>query len=137
MLFNSLTFLIFFIIIYGLYWLLRKQVRLQNLLILMGSYIFYGWWDERFLILIAISTTADYLTALGAHGDPIKKNDTYKSLGFLVPLSIGLALPDWENNWYVAASGLTFAVLGLIVVFYLIGLMRRNEKRLSLPPLLS
>lgn len=128
MLFNSATFVIFFIFVYGAYLLLRKQLRLQNLLLLVSSYIFYGWWDERFLILIAISTTADYLTALGVHGDPITKKDAFKSLGFLVPLSIGLAIPDWENSWYVAVGGLGFVILGLIVVF-LFNRLEQSKRR--------
>jgi alginate O-acetyltransferase complex protein AlgI len=60
MLFNSLTFLYFFAVVYVLYMLLRKRLRLQNILLLVASYVFYGYWDWRFLILIVISTLVDF-----------------------------------------------------------------------------
>ncbi|NLH15536.1 MAG: MBOAT family protein [Phycisphaerae bacterium] len=60
MLFNSFAFAIFFVIIYGLYWVLRGSYRRQNLLLLGASYLFYGWWDIRFLYLIVLSTLVDF-----------------------------------------------------------------------------
>lgn len=60
MLFNSLDFAIFLPIVFALYWLLQKQLKLQNLLISIASYIFYGMWDWRFLFLILFSTIVDY-----------------------------------------------------------------------------
>ena len=62
MIFNSLEFFIFLPIVLGAYWLLRRRNH-QNLLLLMASYVFYGWWDYRFLSLIWISTIADFLIA--------------------------------------------------------------------------
>jgi len=63
--FTSLEFAAFFALVFALYWFVtQRNLRLQNLLILVGSYVFYGWWDERFLILIAISSIADYLIGL-------------------------------------------------------------------------
>ncbi len=59
MLFNSQIFLIFFIVVYGLYRLLPH--RWQNMLLLVSSYFFYGWWDWRFLSLIFLSTVIDYI----------------------------------------------------------------------------
>ncbi|MBN1687679.1 MAG: MBOAT family protein [Candidatus Omnitrophica bacterium] len=58
MLFNTVEFLIFFVIVYSLYLLL--SFRWQNRMLLLASYIFYGWWDWRFLGLILISTAVDY-----------------------------------------------------------------------------
>ena len=60
MLFNSLTYLLFLPIVFILYWNLRKHLKKQNILILIASYIFYGWWDWRFLSLIIFSTLIDY-----------------------------------------------------------------------------
>ncbi len=60
MLFNSFTFVIFFLITYSLYLVFRKNLKLQNILILISSYIFYGFWDWRFLFLIALSTIIDF-----------------------------------------------------------------------------
>lgn len=63
MLFNSLTFLIFLPIIFAVYWLVRER-RAQNFLLLIASYVFYGWWDWRFLILIAFTSGWAYLFGL-------------------------------------------------------------------------
>ncbi|PCJ95903.1 MAG: membrane-bound O-acyltransferase family protein [Flavobacteriaceae bacterium] len=61
MLFNSLDFAIFLPIVFVLYWfVIGKNLNLQNLLIVIASYIFYGWWDWRFLSLILFSTIIDY-----------------------------------------------------------------------------
>ena len=60
MLFNSLEFLIFLITIFTLYWFVIKKLNAQNILVLVASYFFYGWWDWRFLLLILFSTLVDY-----------------------------------------------------------------------------
>lgn len=57
-LFNSIEFFVFLAILYPLYRLL--PLRGQNWLLLIAGYIFYGWWDPRFLFLIAFSTTVDF-----------------------------------------------------------------------------
>ncbi len=65
MLFNSLDFAIFIPIVFALYWLVpNKNFRAQNLLIVFASYVFYGWWDWRFLSLILFSTLVDYLVGV-------------------------------------------------------------------------
>ena len=53
MLFNSFEFLVFLPIVFLLYWFVFRGRQWQNLLIVVASYIFYGWWDWRFLFLIA------------------------------------------------------------------------------------
>lgn len=61
MLFNSIDFVIFLPIVFALYWfVINKNLKLQNLLIVNASLIFYGWWDWRFLFLIIFSTIVDY-----------------------------------------------------------------------------
>lgn len=65
MLFNSLEFLLFLPTVFILYWFVtNRNLKLQNLLILVASYVFYGWWDWRFLSLIAFSTAVDYFAGL-------------------------------------------------------------------------
>lgn len=59
MLFNSIDFAIFLPIVFILYWL-NNNPKYQNLLIVLASYVFYGWWDWRFLFLIIFSTIVDY-----------------------------------------------------------------------------
>lgn len=66
MLFNSIDFAIFLPIVFILYWFVTKNnLRLQNFLIVGASYLFYGWWDWRFLSLILFSTLVDYSIGLG------------------------------------------------------------------------
>ena len=65
MLFNTLQFGVFFLVVWGLYAALPH--RRQNLLLLGASYIFYAAWDWRFLSLILISTLVDFLCAEGIH----------------------------------------------------------------------
>jgi len=65
MLFNSIDFAIFLPIVFLLYWFVaNKNLKLQNLLIVISSYVFYGWWDWRFLSLILFSTIVDFLVGL-------------------------------------------------------------------------
>ncbi|WP_299100186.1 MBOAT family O-acyltransferase [uncultured Winogradskyella sp.] len=60
MLFNSLEYLIFLPIVFIIYWLLKNSYKKQNILLLISSYVFYGWWDYRFLSLIIFSSFLDY-----------------------------------------------------------------------------
>ena len=64
MLFNSADFLLFLPIVFAIYWLLNKKRRLQNLFVVAASYLFYGWWDWRFLILIAFTSALSWLSGL-------------------------------------------------------------------------
>src|ERR1700761_6525341 len=85
MLFNSLPFAFFFIVFFLLYWFVfYKSLRLQNLLILAGSYVFYGWWDWRFLLLLIGSSAINYILGLW-----IGKSQNEKQRTWLV--GIGLA----------------------------------------------
>jgi len=76
MLFNSIDFAIFLPIVFGLYWFLnRYDLKYQNLFLLVVSYIFYGWWDWRFLSLILFSSIVDYTIGLKLNKEshPIKR----------------------------------------------------------------
>ena len=92
MLFNSIDFAIFLPIIFILYWFVtNKNLRLQNLLIVISSYIFYGWWDCRFLLLILFSTIVDYFIGikLSKQNNQTKRKillwtSLFVNLGFLV-----------------------------------------------------
>ena len=74
MLFNSIEFLLFFPTIFILYWFVfNKNLKYQNSLILASSYVFYGWWDHRFLSLIFLSTIVDYVIGLSISNQSSKK----------------------------------------------------------------
>ena len=66
MLFNSIDFAVFLPIVFLLYWWVGgKSVQRRNVILLVASYVFYGWWDARFLVLIAFSTLVDYFVGIG------------------------------------------------------------------------
>ena len=84
MLFNSIEFLLFLPIVFILYWfVVNKNLKSQNLLILVSSYVFYGWWDYRFLSLIFLSTIVDYIIGLN-----IPKQDSNKKRKLLLWSSV-------------------------------------------------
>src|SRR5690606_42147176 len=65
MIFNSLDFAIFLPIVFAIYWLLNKgSLKVQNLFIVLASYVFYGWWDYRFVALIIFSTLVDFVVGI-------------------------------------------------------------------------
>ena len=65
MLFNSIEFAIFLPIVFLLYWFVfNRSLKLQNLFIVVVSYVFYGWWDWRFLFLIAFTSLCSYASGL-------------------------------------------------------------------------
>lgn len=64
MLFNSVEFLIFLPVVFLLYWFVFKPRKSQNLLLLAASYVFYGWWDWRFLLLIVATSASSYVSGL-------------------------------------------------------------------------
>ncbi|MGM9810437.1 MAG: MBOAT family protein, partial [Paludibacteraceae bacterium] len=72
MLFNSIEFAIFLPIVFLLYWFVfdyalrkcKRQLWWQNLFVLAASYVFYGWWDWKFLLLIALTTLCSYGSGL-------------------------------------------------------------------------
>jgi len=64
MLFNSFEFLVFLPIVFLAYWFVFRERRWQNMLVVVASYMFYGWWDWRFLFLIALTSLCSYGSGL-------------------------------------------------------------------------
>jgi alginate O-acetyltransferase complex protein AlgI len=64
MLFNSISFAVFLPIVFVAYWLAKRNLRLQNFLLLLSSCYFYGSWDYRFLFLLLFSISLDYFTGI-------------------------------------------------------------------------
>jgi alginate O-acetyltransferase complex protein AlgI len=88
MLFNSVEFLIFLPIVFIVYWfVLKNHVRLQNFFLLVAGYVFYGWWDWRFLFLLMLSSTVDYIVGLG-----LGRTDDEKKRKLILLLSISFNL---------------------------------------------
>jgi alginate O-acetyltransferase complex protein AlgI len=67
MLFPTVTFAVFFLVVLPLSWVLMPTQRVWRAFILVASYVFYGWWDWRFVFLLAASTVGNHLVAVAIH----------------------------------------------------------------------
>ena len=86
MLFNSLEYIIFLPIVFGLYWALSRNRKAQNMLLLAASYAFYAYWDYRFLSLIILSSTIDFYLGKAIHANQDdKKRKNLLMLSFAEP----------------------------------------------------
>ena len=98
MLFNSLEYLLFLPIVFAVYWLLRNQLKLQNLFVVLASYVFYGWWDWRFLLLIAFTSLCSY--ASGLLIDKSKRCIVY-----------GVRCINWAKFWLITNIVINLGIL--------------------------
>lgn len=88
MLFNSIDFALFLPIVFAGYWLINN-LRAQNFFILIASLFFYGWWDFRFLGLLLLSATVDFLMSRAiSQTDNPKRRKLFLSVTLLVNLGI-------------------------------------------------
>lgn len=88
MIFNSFEFLLFLPIVFLLYWFFCKNnTKYQNIVLLLSSYLFYAFWDYRFLFLLIFSTLLDYFTGIKMHESPTKR---MKQFWFWLSISINL-----------------------------------------------
>lgn len=88
MLFNSVEFIYFLVVIFTIHWSLSNSVKYQNLTLLLGSYFFYGWWDYRFLSLIFISTVINYFLGIQISKKKSKRKKFF--LGLTMVFNLGL-----------------------------------------------
>ncbi len=123
MLFNSIPFLIFLPVVFILYWgLFQRSLKLQNIFLLLASYLFYGWWDYRFLALIAASTLVDFFI-----GIYLKKTSNEAKRKILLSLSLTFNLgllgffkyynffiESWIDSW--AGLGLSMNLSSLNII---------------------
>ena len=123
MLFNSPEFLLFLPIVFGLYWfVVQRNLKAQNMLLVIASYVFYGWWDWRFLGLIAFSTLVDYLVGLQIEGAQEKRaKKVWLGVSLLVNLGLlcyfkysNFFIDSWVDAW--ASAGVTMHVSSLKVI---------------------
>lgn len=111
MIFNSLEFFIFLPIAFALYWLM-KGVRSQNLMMLISSYIFYAWWDWRFLVLIIISSLTDYYLGLEM-GKKKEKKDRKLLLFASIGVNLGILGFFKYFNFFISSFIAAFDLLGI------------------------
>ena len=91
MLFNSLIFALFLPIVFLLYWFVfGRNLKLQNLFVVVASYTFYGWWDWRFLFLIAFTSFCSWGSGLliEKYRETPKKAKTINVLNIVLNLLI-------------------------------------------------
>ena len=123
MLFNSPEFLLFLPIVFGLYWfVMRQNLKAQNVLLLFASYVFYGWWDWRFLGLIAFSTVVDFFVGIRvAKASEKRMKNWWMAVSLLVNLGLlayfkyaNFFIESWIEAW--GAMGVTMHASTLKVI---------------------
>lgn len=113
MLFNSFSFLVFLPVVFILYWLnMPGRQRWQNGVLLVASYVFYGWWDWRFLALLAFSTLLDYFAGLGLAA---ASDDRRRRLWLWVTVALNIALLGFFKyfNFFIESATALLGSLGL------------------------
>ena len=112
MLFNSIEFAFFLPVVFVLYWFVtQKHLKLQNLLLLLASYFFYGWWDWRFLSLIFFSSIIDYAVGIQL-GKTHHKKKRKAWLGLSILVNIGFLGFFKYFNFFAESFADAFTLLG-------------------------
>jgi len=123
MLFNSIGFAIFFLIVFVLYWTaFGKKYKIQNILLLISSYYFYGCWNWHFLILLIFSTSLDYFTGL-MMSDTLDKRKRQLWFWLSVCVNLGfLAIFKYYNFFVDSFADLlsTFGIKGNLTTLQVI-----------------
>lgn len=111
MLFNSIDFAIFFPLVFILYWCVSKNLTLRNILILVASYLFYSWWDWRFLSLIVVSSLVDFI--VGQSLERTKDKNKRKGL-LMVSLIVNLGFLFYfkYTNFFIETFVDAFTLFG-------------------------
>lgn len=122
MLFNSIDFAIFLPIVFTIYWLLSKyDLKFQNIFLVIASYIFYGWWDYRFLSLLFFSSIVDYSIGLLLKNE---ENPNKRKLFLTISLIANLGLLGFFKyfNFFIDNFSRAFTFFGFNI----------NSKHLSI-----
>ena len=111
MLFNSIDFAIFLPIVFAIYWFaLSRNRKLQNAFLVIASYVFYGWWDQRFLTLIFLSTVEDFFVAKQiAKTDDNKKRRRWLSVSLI--FNLGMLGFFKYFNFFIGSLSAAFGLL--------------------------
>lgn len=110
MLFNSLNFALFLPVVFILYWFVtNKNLKAQNLLLLVASYFFYACWDWRFLFLLIFSTLLDYFTGLKMAQT---ENQNTKKTWFWISILVNLGFLGLFKYYNFFAESFATAIAG-------------------------
>ncbi|NER16871.1 MBOAT family O-acyltransferase [Spongiivirga citrea] len=115
MLFNSIDYFIFLPIVFIAYWyFLKNKIKSQHVLILTASYVFYGWWDWRFLFLILASTIVDFFVGLQIHK---QKTDRKRKIWLWLSVIFNVGLLGFFkyynffiDSWITAAEAFGYTI---------------------------
>ena len=114
MVFNSIPFLVFVLLFFHLYWWINNKasVHWRNIYLIIASYIFYGWWDWRFLGLIIISSIVDFV--IGLRMTSTKTTAKKKQL-LIISLVVNLGILGFFKyfNFFVHSFQLMLSQLGI------------------------
>ena len=86
--FDSYIYALFLPLVFAGYWILRNRLLWQNLFLLAASYVFYGWWNWRFLGLILITSTSTFLSGLKIKNDKSSRSKAWLVLNLILNLGI-------------------------------------------------
>ena len=105
MTFTSTAYLLFLPLVFFLYWLIQRNAKAQNFLLLAASYVFYGWWDSRLLSIIALMTLTTFYAAIlvESSGNNNKMRRTVCGLGIVVCVAT-LVVFKFFNFFMTSAS---------------------------------
>ena len=107
MLFPTITFAIFFLVVYAASWLLMPRLRLWKWFIIAASYLFYGWWDWRFVLLLVAATFVNQSLAVQIRRARGRSRDAHAGRGWLiVAIVVNLAALGYFKYFDFFASSL-------------------------------
>ncbi|RXR21881.1 MBOAT family O-acyltransferase [Flavobacterium stagni] len=123
MLFNSLSFAVFLPIVFVLYWFVfHKQLKGQNILLLVVSYFFYACWDYRFLFLLMFSTFLDYSTGLAMFD---AKTKSWKRFWFWLSIGVNLGFLGFFKyyNFFISSFADAIGLWGIHVDYWTLNII--------------
>ena len=122
MLFNSIDFAIFLPIVFFLFWFHSNNIKWQNIIIFVSNYIFYGWWDWKFLSLIFLSTLIDYFVGIKifeSDNQTIRKRFLYLSIFS----NLGILCFFKYYNFFIENFITAFSLFGLKPSIYTLNII--------------
>jgi alginate O-acetyltransferase complex protein AlgI len=126
MTFNSPEYILFLFTVFLCYWNFSQKVKIQNLIVLIANFIFYGWWSFKFLLLIIICSLIDFFLSF-----KIYNSKKYKLFFLSLSISLNLGVVFYFKYFSFFFKGLTglFHSLNIqnsfihMILFYQLGLV--------------
>lgn len=123
MLFNSVTFIIFMMVVFPIYWAIpSKKLPIQNFFLLIASYFFYACWNWEFLSLLVFSTFLDYYSGIKIH---TSKQHTKRKYWLIASIVINLSILGVFKyfNFFIESFSEAFSLIGIKTNIYTLNLI--------------